>query len=665
MYEALREVFDHQEGDHSQPQPRLGVRLTPRPRDHTCDRHCDDQRPEQQPDRAESEQKLRDRTMRAASPEQFIGVEFGRIPERLPTVADERFVADGVADKPPDRAALGEGGFIPESRKPCCGYQSAHPSSTNSERGTGPDGASEITATPHNQHERHEERDDGRGHSSAAPTPPEPDNRSEYKQPTSLTDPPLPPRKPAKDSQPTDRRQAVATRHRTAPVIVGVERCVRPQDEEGEADHNKRTDCPYQGIDEPIEREVRDHPRNERQRDVDDSPPKGDLGLQTPPRTHRRPHPEQDSRCEGKPGNGSQPAADESKPVEHNERNCCAGGKDDRRLHHRVLPCARQTKHTPRQKEQRPVRQHDEPHRNDSGAQRTREHRCIVASHLIARITERSTRTPTMLTLSPSARKSVNLIIHFAERESKARYKRSLLGWFWSFANSLTTVAVYSFVFGAVYNAQPPITDNGRAENFGLYLFTGLITWTVFTGVVTGCMGWLQDVSDLRKKIYFPTETALLGGAACNAIQTALEAAVLLVIMALFTNISWTALFLVFALLLTMMFALGIGFIVAVLNSRYRDIQYLTGVLIGVGFFLVPVVYPPSLLEHNDVPEIARQLVTWNPPAIFVEIARDGVYFLQTPDPLRVLVATAWAVGTFAVGWLYFRSRSMEISEEL
>ena len=178
-------------------------------------------------------------------------------------------------------------------------------------------------------------------------------------------------------------------------------------------------------------------------------------------------------------------------------------------------------------------------------------------------------------------------------------------------------------------------------------------------------MGWLQDVSDLRKKIYFPTETALLGGAACNAIQTALEAVVLLVIMALFTNISWTALFLVFALLLTMMFALGIGFIVAVLNSRYRDIQYLTGVLIGVGFFLVPVVYPPSLLERNDVPEIARQLVTWNPPAIFVEIARDGVYFLQTPDPLRVLVATAWAVGTFAVGWLYFRSRSMEISEEL
>ena len=63
-----------------------------------------------------------------------------------------------------------------------------------------------------------------------------------------------------------------------------------------------------------------------------------------------------------------------------------------------------------------------------------------------------------MLTLSPSVRKSTNLIINFAQRESKARYKRSLLGWFWSFANPLTTVAVYSFVFGVVYNAQPPAT---------------------------------------------------------------------------------------------------------------------------------------------------------------------------------------------------------------
>ena len=119
-----------------------------------------------------------------------------------------------------------------------------------------------------------------------------------------------------------------------------------------------------------------------------------------------------------------------------------------------------------------------------------------------------------MLTLSPAVRKSTNLIYNFAQRELKARYKRSLLGWFWSFANPLATVAVYTFAFGRVFGAQAPETSNGNAENFGLFLFTGLIVWSLFIGVVNGCMGWLQSVSELRKKIYFPTETALLGGAA-------------------------------------------------------------------------------------------------------------------------------------------------------
>ena len=105
-----------------------------------------------------------------------------------------------------------------------------------------------------------------------------------------------------------------------------------------------------------------------------------------------------------------------------------------------------------------------------------------------------------MPSLSPSVRKSITLIYNFAERESKSRYKRSVLGWFWSFLNPLVTVGVYWFVFGAVYRAVPPETSNGNAENFGLYLFTGLVIWTLFTGLVDGSMAWLSSVSDLRRR---------------------------------------------------------------------------------------------------------------------------------------------------------------------
>ena len=269
-----------------------------------------------------------------------------------------------------------------------------------------------------------------------------------------------------------------------------------------------------------------------------------------------------------------------------------------------------------------------------------------------------------MPSLSPSVRKSITLIYHFAERESKSRYKRSVLGWFWSFFNPLATVGVYWFVFGVVYKAVPPATNNGNAENFGLYLFTGLIIWSLFTGLVNGSMGWLSSVSDLRKKIYFPTETALLGGAASNLVQTLLEAVVLLTIMTAFSNIGWTVVFLLLAMVFAVGFGLGFGFIVSVLNARYRDIQYLIGIFLNVAFFGVPIVYTPDLLKSDRVPEAARLLVEWNPAALFVEISRDATYFLQVPQWNRLLAAAIWSVTTFTIGWIVFRNQSMAISEE-
>lgn len=266
--------------------------------------------------------------------------------------------------------------------------------------------------------------------------------------------------------------------------------------------------------------------------------------------------------------------------------------------------------------------------------------------------------------LSPSLRKSITLIYHFAERESKSRYKRSLLGWFWSFLNPLVTVGVYWFVFGTIYEAEPPDTSNDNAENFGLYLFTGLIIWSLFTGLVHGSMEWLSSVSDLRKKIYFPTETALLGGAASNLVQTMLEVAVLVTIMTVLSNIGWTLVFLPVAMALALGFGLGLGFIVSVLNTRYRDVKYLVGILLNVAFFAVPIVYTPALLNDEKIPEIAQLIVTWNPVALIIEISRDATYFLQVPLWNRFLVATACSISTFVIGWIFFRHQSMAISEE-
>ena len=265
---------------------------------------------------------------------------------------------------------------------------------------------------------------------------------------------------------------------------------------------------------------------------------------------------------------------------------------------------------------------------------------------------------------SPTARTGARLVRSFAERETKALYKRNVLGWLWSLLKPLTTVAVYSLVFGVIYRAAAPSTANGRAEVFALYLFSGLVVWNAFYAIVNGAMRWTDGVSELRKKIYFPTETAIIGGAVATLLQSSLEALVLVVIMAALANMSWTVVFLPVAMLLAAMFALGLGFAASIVNARYRDIQHLATIVLSVAFFMVPIVYTPDIVPARAYGLPVARIVEMNPLNSVIAVARDAVYFLEVPDPSDLAAAAAWAIGAFSVGLVFFRRRSMAISEE-
>jgi ABC-type polysaccharide/polyol phosphate export permease len=260
------------------------------------------------------------------------------------------------------------------------------------------------------------------------------------------------------------------------------------------------------------------------------------------------------------------------------------------------------------------------------------------------------------------------LVLNFAQREMRSRYKRTVLGWLWSLLNPLSTVLIYSLVFGVFLRTEPPVTDNGKAEVFAVYLFNGLVVWNLFAAIVNGSMDWLTGVMELRKKVYFPTETAILGGALSAAVQSLFEIAVLLALMLFLGNLTWTFLLLPLVLVGAGSFALGIGLVVAGLNARYRDIRYLVGIVLSLQFFLVPIVYPIGLLEQPDLDTYglpARELVAWNPVSQFVQAAHDVVYFLEVPSIGRVAAMLFYATVSPILGLAFFRRRAMQISEEL
>jgi ABC-type polysaccharide/polyol phosphate export permease len=269
-----------------------------------------------------------------------------------------------------------------------------------------------------------------------------------------------------------------------------------------------------------------------------------------------------------------------------------------------------------------------------------------------------------MLTLSSDLWNYRGLIGNLAQRELKARYKRSVLGWAWSLINPATTLLTYAVVFGTFLKVQPPPAGNDRAQVFALYLFAGLVVWNFWIAVVNGAMSGLIGAGPMLRKVYFPAECPVLASVLVALAQTAVEVSVLLAIMAGFGNFSWTFLFVPIILALLVLFALGVGMVLSLVNVYYRDIQYLVAVGLNVLFYLTPIVYTIALVEDN-APGPVSALVRLNPLTQFVGAMRNAVYDLKAPSPVRLGALLLVSVGSAFVGSAIFRRYSARVSEEL
>ena len=72
------------------------------------------------------------------------------------------------------------------------------------------------------------------------------------------------------------------------------------------------------------------------------------------------------------------------------------------------------------------------------------------------------------------------LIHTLVVRDLKARYRGSVLGFFWSFFNPLMLLLIYTFVFTKVMpGIHPP-----EMEPYALFMFCGILPWTWFSSSI-------------------------------------------------------------------------------------------------------------------------------------------------------------------------------------
>src|ERR1041385_8488883 len=112
------------------------------------------------------------------------------------------------------------------------------------------------------------------------------------------------------------------------------------------------------------------------------------------------------------------------------------------------------------------------------------------------------------------------LIAALTARDLKARYRGSILGYFWSLANPLLLLAVYTLVFTRFF---PQVI-----RPYPLFLFSGILPWTFFSAAVLESTTAISSNSGLIKKVMFPAEALPLVTVASHLVHFALAMPVLL-----------------------------------------------------------------------------------------------------------------------------------------
>ena len=255
------------------------------------------------------------------------------------------------------------------------------------------------------------------------------------------------------------------------------------------------------------------------------------------------------------------------------------------------------------------------------------------------------------------------LIGAFANRDFATRYRSSILGWAWSLIQPLAILVVFAAVFSLVFRIQAPDLGNGEGSSYAAFLFTGLVTWNLFAGLLNLSMTQLKSNGELLKKVQFPAWAPILGASIVQLIQVLLELAVLIVMFLWLGNVGWTWVLAIPILVGTALFAQGIGLVLSIINARFGDVMYIVAVVLSALYFLTPVLYPISMVDGQN--ELLSLVVKLNPMSWYVESMHEVMYSLVAPP---ALVIAALLVGGFLIFWAglaIFNRGSEDIGELL
>lgn len=239
-------------------------------------------------------------------------------------------------------------------------------------------------------------------------------------------------------------------------------------------------------------------------------------------------------------------------------------------------------------------------------------------------------------------RKYRPLLEELVSRDVKIKYRRSVLGVFWTLLNPLLMMIVLSVVFSNLFKFD--------IENFPLYLLSGQVIFNFFNDATSNAMSAIIGNAALIKKVYVPKYMFVLSRVISSVINLLASCvALFLVMIATRAELHWTMLFAWVPILLLIGMSLGIGLFLAAITVKFRDVMHLYSVLMTVLMYLSPVIYPMSIL-----PEWLKDAVMLNPLTNIIVMFRELVIYDTMLNPEALILAVVQTGLCLAVGIYVF-----------
>lgn len=245
------------------------------------------------------------------------------------------------------------------------------------------------------------------------------------------------------------------------------------------------------------------------------------------------------------------------------------------------------------------------------------------------------------------------LVFNLVARNLKIKYRRSILGIFWTLLSPLGMAAVYYLVFKVVLNIQ--------VEHYPAFILSGVLPWAFFAQTTSEGMESVVGSWGLLSKVPIPGQLFPFVGAVTNFVTLIISLPIPIGAAILSgTPLGPSIVLLPFYMLLLFLFTYGFSLIAAIAFVYFRDLRHLLNIFLQIWFYGTPVLYAESMIEDKF-----PALLYLNPLGGIFSGIHTVLIYGGWPKPELLAAALGWTTLALSIPVLLNRRVLQNIVEKI